>query len=259
MYSISRTMADTSPEQFCAAPVKLVEDGAEVIAVRLTDGEVVRISASQATALRFSSDVKPMEEHVAVLCEHDIGALVQRMADKFHMSKSAGRRFAGTLKQWRKDGTLKSYGRLSAKRARELMDLRATGLLVSDREMFARLENAQTGPDPNVVISHVAIPTANRPERLGVCLQSFIENLEKNGRQDTSIFVIEDSEDDGNKQAVEKARANSRIHVEHHGSQHRALFIDGLVKRTAVEREVVEFALAQPKVSKNRNAGAQRV
>src|ERR1700722_5193933 len=195
-------MQDSSPEQFCAAPVTMFGDGLEMACVRRTDGEVVRISASQATALMFSGDMKPFAEHVAVLCERDIGQLVQRIANKFRMSGSTGRRFAGTLKRWREEGTLKNYGRLSAKRARELLELRAKGLLVSDRELFAQLESGQAGPDPGVRIQYLSIPTANRPDRLAICLQTFVENLEKNGRQDASIFVMEDSEDASNKQVV---------------------------------------------------------
>lgn len=246
------SMDDTNPslEQFCALPVTMFEDGAEMVCLRRTDGESVRLSQSQATALMFSGDMKPFAEHVAILCEHDIGQFVQRMANKFRMSPSTGRRFASTLKRWREEGTLKSYGKLSAKRSRELMDLRNKGLLLSDRWLFARLENAQAGPDPEVTIRYLAIPTANRPERLACCLRSFIENLEKHGRHDVTILVIEDSEDPDNKEVVQKARANSRISVEHHGSQHRAALIDGLVKRTGVAREVVEFGLALPKVLK---------
>ena len=243
-------MPDPAPEQFCAAPVTMFEDGTEMVCVRRTDGEVARISASQATALMFSGDMKPFAEHVAVLCERDIGMFVQRFANKFRMSASAGRRFASTLKQWREEGTLKSYGRLSAKRARELVDLRAKGLLFSDRELFAKLQSGQREPDPNVAIRYLSIPTWNRPERLAVCLQSFVENLAKNGRHDAAIFIMEDSEDPSNKEVVQNARAGSRIRVEHYGSQHRATFIDSLVKRSAVPRAVVEFALALPKVLK---------
>ena len=198
----------------------------------------------------FSADMKPLAEHVAVLSERDIGLFVQRFASKFRMSASTGRRFASTLKQWREEGTLKSYGRLSVKRTRELVELRAKGLLLSDRELFAQLDSGQTEPDPNVIIRYLLIPTANRPERLAVCLQSFVENLEKNGRHDAAILVMEDAEDAGNKDVVQNARSNSRIRVEHYGSQHRSTLIDSLVKRSAVPREVVEFGLALPKVLK---------
>jgi hypothetical protein len=241
-------MADLPPEQFCAAPVTMFEDGAETVCVRRTDGGVVRISASQVTALMFSADIKPFSEHVGVLCERDIGLFVQRMANKFHMSASTGRRFAGTLKRWREEGTLKSYGKLSAKRARELIDLRAKGLLISDRELFAQLESGHAEPDPDVTIRYLAIPTANRPERLALCLRTFVENFEKNGRHDAAILVMEDSEDASNKEVVRKAGANSRVKVEHYGSRHRETLIDALVRRTAVPRAVVEFALALPKV-----------
>ena len=83
-----------------------------------------------------------------------------------------------------------------------------------------------------------------------MCLQSFLENLERNGRHDAAVFVIEDSEDTNNKEVVKNARANSRIQVEHYGSQHRGALIDALVKRSAVPREAVEFALSLPKVLK---------
>lgn len=106
----------------------MFEDGTEMVCVRRTDGEVARISASQAVALMFSADMKPLAEHVAVLSERDIGHFVQGVARRFHMSASTGQRFANTLKQWREEGTLKSYGRLSAKRMRELVELRAKGL-----------------------------------------------------------------------------------------------------------------------------------
>ncbi len=228
----------------------MFEDGTEMVCVRRTDGAVSRLSASQATALLFAGDLKPFAEHVAILSERDIGLFVQRVANKFHMSASAGRRFANTLKQWREEGTLKSYGKLSAKRSRELVDLRAKGLLISDRDLFAQLESKQTEPDPEVKIRHLLIPTANRPERLALCLQSFVENLEKNGRDDAAVFVMEDAEDASNKEVVRKACAGSRIRVEHYGSQHRATLIESLENRCDVPRDVIEFALALPKVLK---------
>ena len=243
-------MAELPQEQFCAAPVTMLEDGREMICVRRTDGKVTRISSSQATALKLSADMKPFSEHVTELCEFDIGHVAQRVANKFHLSSSTGRRFAGTLKRWREDGTLNSYGKLSAKRARELLELRAKGLLISDRELLAQLESETAGPDPDVRIRYLAIPTANRPERLGMCVQSFVKNLEKNGRQDAAIFVIEDSEDERNKDVVRNARANSHIRIEHYGLQHRTSLIESLVKRTAIPRDVVEFGLALPKVLK---------
>ncbi len=243
-------MADSSPEQFCAVPVTTFEDGAGVVCVRLTDGAVSRIHSSQAVALLFAGDMRPLDEHVAILCERDIGQLVQKVANKFRMSPSTGRRFANQLKRWREEGTLKSYSRLSAKRAGELRDLHGKGLLCADRELFAMLEQKESGPDLEVRIRYLSIPTANRPERLAVCLRSFVENFEKNGRQDTSIFVIEDAEDQGNKNVVESVRSNSQVNVEHFGLRHRESLMDSLAKRTAVPREVIEFALALPKVLK---------
>jgi hypothetical protein len=228
----------------------MFQDGTETVCVRRTDGQVVRISSSQATALLFSGDMKPLAEHVATLCERDIGMFAQRLANRFRMSQSAGRRLASTLKQWRNEGTIKSYGKLSSKRARELVELRAMGLLVSERELLARLEQAAQPQDPDVSIRYLSIPTANRPERLAVCLQTFIDNLEKNGRQDASILVMEDQEDTQNKEVVQKLSASSRISLELYGSQHRAMLMNWLEKHTAVPREIVEFGLAVPKVLK---------
>lgn len=243
-------MADSAAEQFCAAPVTTSEDGAEVVCIRLTDGSVSRITASQALLLRAAADMKPFDEHVALLCEYDIGQFVQRLASKFRMSASTGRRFANTLKQWREEGTLKSYGSLSSKRTRELKDLRAKGLLLSDQELFAILQSKQPTAEPEARIRYLAIPTANRPDRLALCVQSFVESFEKHGRQDATILVIEDGEDAGNKEVVKNASERSKIKVEHYGLQHRTALMDSLVKRTAVPREVVEFGLALPKVLK---------
>ena len=243
-------MPESSAEWFCAAPVTMVEDGSAIICTRRTDGEVFRLDSSQASALMYVADMQPFAEHVAALSERDIGLFVQRMASKVRMSATTGRRFANTLKEWRKSGSLKTYGGLSTKYARLLVELRSKGLLLSDRDLAVRLQDGQKEAEPEVRIRSLGVPTANRPERLALCLQSFIENLEKHQREDAAIFVLADSEDPNNKQAVEQAGASSRVRVQHLGSDHRTALIENLVKHTAVAREVIEFGLVLPKVLK---------
>ncbi len=242
-------MPDSSPELFCAVPVTMVEDGAGMVCTRRTDGEVFPLNSSQASTLRYVVDIQPFAEHVAALSERDIGLFVQRIANRFRMSATIGRRFANTLKEWRKSGSLKTYGGLSTKYARGLMELRSKGLLLSDRDLVVRLQDEKEA-DPEVRIRSLGVPTANRPERLAVCLQSFISNLEKHQREDAAIFVLADSEDPNNKQVVEQACASSRVRVQHLGSDHRTALIENLVKHTAVPREVIEFGLVLPKVLK---------
>jgi hypothetical protein len=240
----------SSSEQFCAAPVSMFEDGAEMVCVRRTDGQAARLSAAQANALIGIGDMKPLDDHISLLCERDMGQFVQRVATRFHLSPTAGRRFANTLKAWRESGTLKTYGRLAQRRARELMELRSLGLLFSDQEILNKLTSADAGRDPEVRIRYLAIPTANRPDRLALCLQSFVKNLEKYQRQDATVLVIEDGEDARNKEVAKSIAAHSQIRVEHYGLQHRTEMIEALVRRSGVAREVVEFGLALPKILK---------
>lgn len=242
--------AKSSFVDVCAAPVTMCEDGQEFVCVRLTDGLPVRITFRESRALVQANEMKPFAEHVAALCELEIGQFVERLGRMLHITSLSSSRISLTLKEWRRQGLISGYGGLHRTVACDFSGLRAKGLLLTERELLATLAADDSGQEADVDIRFLCVPTLNRPKRLSRCLNSFRDNFEKNERYDTTIFVVQDSEDASNKEIIAQARTSSRVHMEHFGLQDRNALVDALVKRTSVPREIVEFALSQPKVLK---------
>jgi len=127
-----------------------------------------------------------------------------------------------------------------------LVEMLASGLLVSMKALTDRALNGTVADDPVPAISSLGIPTRNRPQELERSLRSYAQCSQLYERP-MNFLVADQSEDKDtqatNRQMISCLQKDLAIKVSYAGLEEKKEFVQHLCAHAGIPMEVVSFAL----------------
>jgi hypothetical protein len=145
---------------------------------------------------------------------------------------------------------LKSRLGLGATEARAveafLLESVERGLLVSAREVMARITSGSAPSDSESRIGIICIPTKNRADFLRRSLTSYLEHVTR-WQRNVEFLVTDDSSDprvlSANQAEIKRSQKRHGIQIRYAGPEQRRAYVTRLAKLTRVPKAIVEYAL----------------
>ncbi|MET0621839.1 MAG: hypothetical protein ABW250_02555 [Pyrinomonadaceae bacterium] len=128
----------------------------------------------------------------------------------------------------------------------QLRRLVGLGLLVPEDELASVAEGASAGREESARVSTLGVVTRDRPESLRRCLDSYVENLRRYGRQ-TGLVVVDGSADadagEQTRRSLQSLKARYGVDISYAGHDEKVSFAAALAAEGGLPPDVVEFAL----------------
>jgi len=129
--------------------------------------------------------------------------------------------------------------------ARQLTELVEAGLLVSDVDVLGRCKQA-VKRDRVPQIASIGVVTRNRQKCLKHCLESYIENCERHGREND--FVVMDDSDGAEvrveiRRMLRELKKKHNVEISYGGAEEKTQFAKALTAESDVPPDIVRFAL----------------
>jgi hypothetical protein len=134
--------------------------------------------------------------------------------------------------------------------------------LVSDLDLLEQWKYSADRKKEAPQIASVGVVTRDRPESLMRCLESYIVNCKRNGRE-IDFAVMDDSESVGGRDETRRrlldASERHGVEISYAGLEEKLQYAEALIAESKAPPEVVEFALFDPEgcgrsIGANRNA-----
>jgi hypothetical protein len=126
------------------------------------------------------------------------------------------------------------------------------GFLVSREELirdYVLKEPQKSQEDGDAKLSHVGIPTCNRPDSLHACLTNFAESVQRLDR-DMHFVISDDSRDDAvcalNIEVLQAVKRQFGIEISYIGKAEKEALAKALAKQTGLPQSILDFAIRNP-------------
>ena len=129
---------------------------------------------------------------------------------------------------------------------KQLSQLAEDGLLVSDFDVLERCKYSTDQKKGAPQIASVGVVTRDRPESLLRCLESYIDNCKRHGRE-IDFVVMDDSESVGargeTRQMLRGLSERHEVEISYAGLEEKLQYAEALIAESEAPPEVVKFAL----------------
>ena len=215
-------------ESIAPMPMSLVDGD---ISRRYRCGAIVRFTVGNGLELVYCRNSRSLE-----LLPAEVAALLGRCGSlktlDEHALKCCG-------------GTEAAAEQLSATKSR-LKELADSGFLVCEHDFFDQLARPAVQTLPSVAIASVCVPTCDRLNTLEPCLESYIANCKKYGK-DNDFVVMDDSRDpqarNDCRQMLRTVKAEQHADIKYAGYEEKSAFLQRLIDETDLPPDVLRFAL----------------
>lgn len=153
------------------------------------------------------------------------------------------------LGNWSQAGTMvsESPGPIQIESIKKrLSQLAEDGLLVSDLDVLERCKHSTDREKEASQIASVGVVTRDRPESLIRCLDSYINNCKRHGRE-IDFVVMDDSESTGarveTRQMLRDLSVRHEVEISYAGLEEKLQYAEALIAESEAPPEVVKFAL----------------
>jgi hypothetical protein len=206
----------------------------------------------QADLLERCQEFRTLDQHAQVLCcelenrRDQMEVMLSELVTKT-LPPCAAKLLTGLREYARKRSRNPQAERIQFESVKgQLAELIAARLLVSDADLVAWCKQAGRQEESLPRIASVGVVTKDRPESLRRCLESYIENCKRHGRENDFV-VMDDSESAGlrndTRQMLRELRDSHKVEMSYAGFEEKSRFAEALIAEAGAPPEVVKFAL----------------